>query len=233
MNNDHSMAHALPPAPGSGRRERQKAETRGRLLAAARRLFTERGFDATRPQDIARQADLAVGTFYVHFPDKRAAFLAVTEQAAHEVMEQIRERADGTAGFEHGLRASLEALLAYSDAHPGLLSACFADARVISRGLPGGASLRERFAQNLAQGLRRGMARGDLRADYDAEVIAAGIVGLVQHALAHGREPADRPTLLENVTRFCARALLQPEPTSLAEPAAAAPAAAGSTEKRT
>ena len=31
-------------------------------------LFVEKGYDATRPQDIAQAADVAAGTFYVHFP---------------------------------------------------------------------------------------------------------------------------------------------------------------------
>lgn len=198
-----------PPSPPATRRALRKEETRGRLLAAARALFVQRGFDATRPQDVARLAGVAAGTFYVHFPDKRAAFLAVTEHAAAELMERVRARAAGEPGFEGRLLASLEALLAYSDEHPGVLSACFADATLISAGLPAGASLRERFARNLAAGLREGMARGEIHPDYDADVIAAGMVGLIQHALVYGRERADRPRLLENVTRFCARSLVR------------------------
>ena len=195
-----------------GRRERRKAETRARLLSAARHLFSQRGYDATRPQDIAQQADVAAGTFYVHFPDKRAAFLAFTDQAAQELMDRLRARIQGAAGFEQRLTRSLEALLSYSDENPGVLAACFADAGVISAGLPAGASLRDRLARSLAQGLRLGMARGELHPDYDAEVIAAGIVGLVQHALSDAREHASRTLLLENVTRFCARALVCPRP---------------------
>ncbi|HTO05983.1 MAG TPA: helix-turn-helix domain-containing protein, partial [Myxococcota bacterium] len=98
---------AAVPIPS--RRERQKAETRARLLDAARALFASIGYDATRPQDIARKADVAIGTFYVHFPDKRAAFLAFTEAAAHELMERVRERAADARDFESRLHASLEA----------------------------------------------------------------------------------------------------------------------------
>jgi AcrR family transcriptional regulator len=194
-------------APATQRAER-KAATRARLLAAARALFVERGFDAVRPQDIARRAEVATGTFYVHFPDKRAAFLAFTEQAARELMERLRARVVEGADFEARLLLSLEALLAYSDQNPGVLSACFADAALISAGLPPGAGLRERFARSLAQGLREGMARGEIRADYDADVAATGIVGLVQHALVYGGERVPRSTLLAQVTRFCARALV-------------------------
>jgi len=209
------------PAEG-GRRERRKAETRRRLLAAARRLFVSRGFDATRPQDIAREADVAAGTFYIHFSDKRDAFLAVTEEAAVELMECVRTRGRGLEGasFDARLYASLEALCEYSDANPGVLRATFADESVIASGADRGARLRDRLAHNLAQGLRHGMLRGELLRDYDPLLVAYSIVGLVQGALGYGAQGGlDRRALLENVTRFCSRALAC-ESASTTEPSA-------------
>jgi AcrR family transcriptional regulator len=201
------------------RRDRRKAETRARLLAAARELFARDGYDATRPQDIARAADVAIGTFYVHFADKRAAFLAFTEEASHELMERVRARISEANGFEAKLMGSLEAILEYADESPGVLAAAFADAAVIAAGVPTGASLRERLAQSLAGGLRDGMRRGELRRDYDPAVIGAAIVGLVQGGLrfgAHSR--AERSELLENLVRFCARALVAPRANTRKEP---------------
>ncbi len=75
-----SAPELLPDA--QGRRARRKAETRRRLLSAARELFASGGYDATRPQDIARAADLATGTFYVHFAVKMEDFLAFSELEA-------------------------------------------------------------------------------------------------------------------------------------------------------
>jgi AcrR family transcriptional regulator len=189
------------------------------LLASARELFARDGYDATRPQDIARAADVAIGTFYVHFADKRAAFLAFTEEASHELMERVRARIGDAHGFEERLLASLEAIVEFSDAHPGVLAAAFADAAVLASGLPSGASLRERLAQSLAGGLREGMRRGELRRDYDAGVIANAIVGLVQGGLrfgAHSR--SERGELLANLVRFCARALVAPRAGNRKEP---------------
>ena len=193
------------------RRERRKAETRARLLDAARELFASDGYDATRPQDIARAADVAIGTFYVHFEDKRAAFLAFTETASHELMESVRAHIGAASGFEAKLRKSLEAIVAYSDQHPGVLAAAFADQAVLAAGLPEGVSLRDRLAQSLAKGLREGMRAGELRRDYDPTVIAHAIVGLMQQGLrfgAHGR--VSRETLLDNLVSFCAHALVAP-----------------------
>jgi AcrR family transcriptional regulator len=206
---ESAASEALP-----GRRERRKAETRRRLLEAARQLFVERGYDATRPQDIARAADVAAGTFYLHFADKREAFVTFTDEAAAELMEHIRERARGAAGFAERLARSLEALFDYSDDHPGVLGAAFAEGSVIAEGLPVGASLRHRLAHNLAQGLRQGMEKGEIRDDYDTHVIAHGIVGMIQAASVHGSgRGADRRALIENLTRFCGRALVAREHT--------------------
>ncbi|MEE9279985.1 MAG: TetR/AcrR family transcriptional regulator [Myxococcota bacterium] len=206
------------PAAPAGRRARRKAETRRRLLEAARQLFVERGYDATRPQDIARLADVAAGTFYLHFPDKPAAFLAFTEQAAEELMEHIRSRLDEAATFEKRFTGALKAIIAYAQRNPGLLRAAFADEAVVAAHPPSGASLRERLASRLAEMLRRAIERGEVRPDYDPEMIAWGIVGMVQQSCGRAWRPADRPRLLDNLTRFCARALV-PAPTEAREEA--------------
>jgi len=209
-----------PVAPGVpvGRREQKKAATRARLLAAARTLFVERGYDATRPQDVARTADVAVGTFYVHFADKRAAFQAFTEEAAGELMARIQARGGRARGFERRLEAILLEICAYQDEHPGVLRAAFADGAVIARaagsdgdGPPGGGSLRERLAERLCNGLRAGMASGELRADYDPRTTAHAVVGLVESGLVHGaREGRGREELVAELSRFCTRALVAP-----------------------
>lgn len=201
---------ATAPVELRSRRDRRKAETRARLLLAARELFARDGYDGTRPQDIARAADVAIGTFYVHFADKRAAFLAFTEEASHELMESVRACAVGARGFEARLLASLEAIVEFSDENPGVLAAAFADAAVIAADVPSGASLRERLARSLAEGLRDGMRRGELRRDYDPAVIASAIVGLVQGGLRGAHARAERSELLSNLVRFCARALVAP-----------------------
>jgi len=200
---------ALSPEP-EGRRERRKAETRQRLLGAARQLFVERGYDATRPQDIARAADVATGTFYVHFPDKRAAFVAFVEKAAAELEAAVGERARAVTGLEQRLRASLEALGEYIASHPGVVRAAFADEGVIGGDRAGGACLRDRLAHRLGQELRRGVLRGELADDFDVPLIAHAMVGLIQQGLLYGaHEGIDREGVIDNVIRFCTRALEQ------------------------
>ena len=191
---------------------RRKAESHRRLLEAARKLFAERGYHATRPADIAREADVANGTFYLHFVDKRAVFSAFSDQVGAEVQALARERLAGVEGFEARLRAKLEAVLDYAAASPGVLAVAFTDSAVISPAAPAATSLRLRLGELMARALRQAIQRGEIRGDYDVELVARGIVGLIEHAIAYWSASGglDREALIANVTSFCTRALVCP-----------------------
>jgi AcrR family transcriptional regulator len=60
-------------------RHRQPDKTRRALVEAAARIFNSDGYHGTDSNRIAREAGYAPGTFYVHFADKLAIFLAVYE----------------------------------------------------------------------------------------------------------------------------------------------------------
>jgi AcrR family transcriptional regulator len=55
-------------------------ETRERLITAAASQFNRFGYHGTDSNAIAKEAGYATGTFYKHFPDKRAIFLAAYER---------------------------------------------------------------------------------------------------------------------------------------------------------
>jgi AcrR family transcriptional regulator len=57
-------------AAPTGRREANKQATRAELRAAAKRLFAERGYEATTVRDIARAANVTERTFYRYFDGK-------------------------------------------------------------------------------------------------------------------------------------------------------------------
>jgi AcrR family transcriptional regulator len=60
-------------------RSRKGAETRARLLEAAKRVFEERGFLAARISDIGARAGLSHGSFYHYFESKEQIFREVAE----------------------------------------------------------------------------------------------------------------------------------------------------------
>ncbi len=68
-----SSGAAAAAAP-SGARAKRSAERRDAILAAALDEFAARGFAATRLEDVAKRADVAKGTIYLHFADKETLF---------------------------------------------------------------------------------------------------------------------------------------------------------------
>jgi AcrR family transcriptional regulator len=77
----------------SSRRQRQAAQTRADILAAARRLFAERGYAATTIEAIAAEAEASEATVYAGFGSKRGILLAFQQQMQEndDYDEQVRE----------------------------------------------------------------------------------------------------------------------------------------------
>jgi AcrR family transcriptional regulator len=72
---ENSAESHVPKSPGL--RERGKSMRRNRIIAAARTLFREKGFEATSTREIARRADVGTGTLFDYAPDKRALLMMV------------------------------------------------------------------------------------------------------------------------------------------------------------
>ena len=60
-------------------------EMRARLLAAAEKVFGERGYYRVGIVDITREAGTGTGTFYVYFVSKEAAFRELVQHLGHEL----------------------------------------------------------------------------------------------------------------------------------------------------
>ena len=182
---------------------RRRPESLARLKHAARKLFVERGYDATRPQDIAREAGLGHGTFYLHYPDKRSCFLAFVEDARVELDERVRARLVPNAGIEQRIAAMLAAIYDYADSHPGVLRAALTDGRVIDAEGAEAPSLLMMWGMEWAETLR-----GDNCNGYDADIIGQAIAGaLLQASRECHRSGRSREELAKNLTAFLTRAL--------------------------
>jgi TetR/AcrR family transcriptional regulator len=68
-------------ASAGNRRARRRAQTGAAILNAAERLFLTRGFEATTIEQLAEQADVAVGSIYGHFGGKEGVYAALIDRA--------------------------------------------------------------------------------------------------------------------------------------------------------
>ncbi len=76
-----SQMTATPPASAPATRWSRRKDVRpGEILEAALKLFVEKGFRATKMEDIAREAGVTKGTPYLYYENKEEIFKAVIRE---------------------------------------------------------------------------------------------------------------------------------------------------------
>jgi AcrR family transcriptional regulator len=83
------------------RRERRKEETLRRIEATGWKLFRAHGYEATSTREIADAADIAAGTFFNYFPEKRALLIHLMQGRIDAAVERaFRTMEPGTLEAE-------------------------------------------------------------------------------------------------------------------------------------
>lgn len=82
-----------------GLRERKKRRTHRLIADTARRLFFERGFEATTVSEVAREADVAEQTVFNYFPTKEDLFYSGLEAFEAELLAAVGGRPDGESAL--------------------------------------------------------------------------------------------------------------------------------------
>lgn len=83
--------------------ERRKEARPQELLAAALDLFVERGFNATRLDDVAKRAGVSKGTLYLYFTNKEELFKAVIRENMVPVLDHAEDIIDRHEGHSKDL----------------------------------------------------------------------------------------------------------------------------------
>jgi AcrR family transcriptional regulator len=89
-------------------RRRRKEARPAELLEAALKLFVEKGFAATRSEEVARAAGVSKGTLYLYFPSKEELLKAVIQ---HFLADQIAAGAEEAAHADGPTPVVMEELL--------------------------------------------------------------------------------------------------------------------------
>ena len=198
----------LDKGPDEARPVRRKPESLAKLKRSARKLFVERGYHATRPQDIAREAGLGHGTFYLHYPDKKACFLAFVDDAREELHEFMKQRQPAEPTLENTIAANLKAVYEYSAEHPGVLAAAMTDELVIDAEGAQATPLLVRWGFDWGEIVREAQRTGHACTTYNPEIVGQAILGAIHQVASEGaRSQRKREEVLDNLTRFLVKAL--------------------------
>lgn len=188
----------------------RRAESRRRLLDAARALFVEHGYHDTRPQDISKLAGVGHGTFYLHFEDKRACFLAFVDEAGAELDQEIEQSVGDANTLEGFIRGTLTGIFQYGLKHPGVLGAATTDPEVIGAGpdVVLAETIMDRWGDAWAQRIMEAAAEGMIDPDFHMETIGHAMTGLISQAARNAsRRGVPEQTVIDSLTRFIVRAL--------------------------
>lgn len=93
------------------RREEYSEATRAALLAAAKRLFTANGYQATGIEAVAQASRVTRGALYHHFTDKRALFDALVVELQTQAAAAVVRRVGAVSDRRAAMRAGAEAFL--------------------------------------------------------------------------------------------------------------------------
>lgn len=169
---------------------------RDRIVAAALRVFGERGYRRATVQDVVRESGLSVGAIYTYFKSKDDLFLASCDLTSGRGLAELADRlaAGGT---------TTERLLIATDV--------YLDSIDEFQGLPGQVTLVQAWAeadqepsvremlvrrreQLVAAGqmlLREGIARGELPAWLDVDAFARAYIGMLDGLMLQRIEAGD------------------------------------------
>ena len=75
----------------TGRREQNKIQCREDILKASRRLFSSKGYNAAKMEDIAKKASVSKATLYNYFQSKESLLIGTVEEVYSEVQSSYEQ----------------------------------------------------------------------------------------------------------------------------------------------
>ena len=180
--------------------DRRRERTRQEVLTAATRVLAEKGFDRTKVSDIAAEADVGVGTFYLHFPTKEALFDAVVEQTVARLKATVDTARAAAKGPVEQVRAANAAFFLFADQNREVFKIVFGHAAAYNDLIRGAQAL---FIADIERTIRDGVAAG-VFAPLPPALVAQAVIGMATQMISWWTEHESVPveTLIDTTTRL-------------------------------
>lgn len=181
--------------------------TRQAILDAAEVVFGEFSYDGASVAEITRRAGVAQGTFYVYFPDKKAAFIELVHQLNHDLRAAIALAIADLSDRIDMERVGFTTFFDYVARHKPLYrivrESQFVDAETYRWHY-------RTLAEGYIEGLERAQAEGQITGEISADTIAWILMGIAEFmggrwVLFNDQIPP--PEVLDEVMQFISCAL--------------------------
>jgi AcrR family transcriptional regulator len=192
----------------SGIREQKKQQTRKAIVDAGIKLFTEKGFEQTSMDELARAAGVGKGTIYGYFKAKEEILLAYCEAELDFAFAALDRKLDEEAPL-------VDQLVAYMMGQLTFVTANREFGRIFAREMtfpgkntkPRSRELDMRYLDKLGEVLGRAQQRGELPAESDLLLLIAHLHAL--YLLVLSTLYSGDVTTLENAEIFIRSLVLQ------------------------
>lgn len=199
---------------------------RGSILAAAERLFAEKGTEKTTMDDIAREAEYSKATLYVYFQSKEEIINAILLSGMLLLKKKICEAIEGHSSWLEAYDAVCLSIVRFYNENPTAYDAATGALTPAARGeeAPKGVADILRVGQEidgvlaafLERGSREGIVCAQMPAMETVLLFWAGLAGMVRAAYYRSgyiQETIglDRETFLQHGSRLLLRAMTRPD----------------------
>jgi AcrR family transcriptional regulator len=100
------------------RKEREKERRRQQIIVAAKRVFSEKGFNKTTMEDIAKEAELSPGTLYLYFKNKEELYASLSLRILQYLHLRVEHVNKGDSDPQKKIEALMEAMYDVYDFDP-------------------------------------------------------------------------------------------------------------------
>ena len=174
-------------------------EKRDRILRAAVKIFSRKGFFNSRVSEIARAAEVADGTIYLYFRNKDDLLISLFEEKMGEVVEDVRRRIAGGGNAIEKLRIFIENHMDLLEREAGLVEVLQVELRQSTKFLKDYTPVKFfEYLDVIRDILEEGKGQGVLRPDLNVSIARRAIFGALDElSLTYilTRKPKYHPTV--------------------------------------
>lgn len=192
---------------------RTRPDTRERLLEAATRVFSEKGYYSTVVDDIVGASKTSKGSFYHFFPSKQAIFLALVDRLHGLLIRRVEAAIDDASGALNKVDAALAAALDDFSRHRRLARILLIEAAGLGHAFNEKLiELHTRFARLIQDRLDRAVEEGAIP-PLDTELAAYAWLGAINEVVLrwlHTGEPENLTDVLPELRSLLLRSIGAP-----------------------
>ena len=169
------------PVSEKAEEDRREKDKRKAIIAAARDIFSEQGYESTTIAEIAAKAGVAVGTVYLHFHNKRDVYLATSMSWNEEIATALLKPELLILPIRQVPRAIIETIFQIFRRNNKFILLFQLDVQTQEE-IERRQQSEQQISGAIAEFLRQSITRGDFQ-PFDIEMYAKILFGLVHSVL--------------------------------------------------